>query len=118
MNFQRYTFFAVRVQVNSADSEGRTALHVATANNDIDAICRLVEWGADVNLVDKKKRTPLHFAAIGGHMDVCMLLLELAADLNAKDEKEYTAVAHAEVKVCTKIFILSFNYIGLQEPHL
>ena len=73
-------------------------MHVATAGNDVDALCRLVEWSADVNLQDKKQRTPLHFAAIGGHYDVCMLLLELGADLNTRDEKEYTAVAHAEVE--------------------
>ena len=76
------------VKVNSADANGCTALHVATANNDVDAVCRLVEWGADVNLLDKMRRTPLHFAAIGGHTEVCMLLLELAADLNARDAKE------------------------------
>merc|ERR1711959_6535 len=42
------------VKVNSADAEGRTALHIATANNDVDGICRLIEWGADINLKDKK----------------------------------------------------------------
>lgn len=26
----------------------RTALHVAAENNDVDGICRLLEWGADV----------------------------------------------------------------------
>merc|ERR1712118_407671 len=83
-------------KVNSADAEGRTALNVATSNNDIDGICRLIEWGSDINLKDHKKRTPLHFAAMGGYMPVAMLLLELSAELNAKDEKNFTAVAHAE----------------------
>merc|ERR1712072_676453 len=84
------------VRVNSCDAEGRAALHVATACNDVDAICRLIEWGGDVNLRDKKERTPLHFAAIGGHTKVTMLLLELGADMNAKDYQEFTAVALAE----------------------
>ena len=43
----------------------RTALHVAAQNNDVDGICRLLEWGADVNICDHKKRTPIHLAAIG-----------------------------------------------------
>ena len=29
-------------------SSARTALHVAAENNDVDGICRLLEWGADV----------------------------------------------------------------------
>ena len=48
----------------------RTALHVAAQNNDVDGICRLLEWGADVNICDHKKRTPIHLAAMGGHTQV------------------------------------------------
>merc|ERR1711990_305928 len=84
------------VKINHQDAEGRTALMVAAGNNDLDAVCRLLEWGADVNLCDFKKRSPLHTAARNGHMEATMLLLEVGADMNAKDEKEYTAVAHAE----------------------
>merc|ERR1711959_189833 len=43
------------VKVNSADAEGRTALHVATSNNDIDGICRLIEWGSDINLTTRSR---------------------------------------------------------------
>jgi ankyrin repeat protein len=88
----------VPMKVNHQDAEGRTALHVAAGNDDVDSICRLIEWGIDVNLHDYKKRTPLHTAARNGHYDATMLLLEVGADLNAKDEKEYTAVAHAEAR--------------------
>lgn len=84
------------VKVNSGDSEGRTALHIATSQSDVDAICRLIEWGADVNARDKQRRTPLHYAAMAGHMEIAMFLLELGADLNSMDDKEYTPVAHAE----------------------
>jgi ankyrin repeat protein len=93
------------MKVNHQDAEGRTALHVAAGNDDVDAICRLIEWGADVNLYDYKRRTPLHTAARNGHWDATMLLLEVGADLNAKDEKEYTAVAHAEAR----------NHFGLMD---
>merc|ERR1712151_293286 len=86
------------VKVNSCDAQGRTALHEAASNDDVDAVCRLLEWGADVNIRDNKKQTPIHFAASGGNMATTMLLLEVGADMNAKDEREYTAVAHAEAK--------------------
>jgi len=105
------------VKVNACDKEGRTGLHVATSKNDLDAICRLIEWSADVNLRDKRKRTALHYAAIGGHEKVSMLLLELGADINAKDEKEFTAVAHAEVndkyKLMDKLVYLGGEGHGL-----
>merc|ERR1712048_536541 len=84
------------VKINHQDAFGTTALHEAAANDDVDAVCRLIEWGADVNLYDFNKRTPLHTAAGKGQYAATMLLLELGADMNAKDAKEYTAVAHAE----------------------
>jgi len=84
------------VKVNAADAQGRTALHVAAANDDVDGVCRLIEWGADVNIRDNKRRTPIHVAAGSGNMKTTMLLLEVGADMNAKDDREYTAVAHAE----------------------
>merc|ERR1712216_359654 len=106
------------VKVNSADAEGRTGLHVATANNDVDGICRLIEWGADINLKDKKGRTPLHAASIGGHYNVAMLLLELGADLNAKDDKDYPAVAHAEANDNFTLWerLIKLGGRRLQEP--
>lgn len=84
------------VRVNSADALGRTALHIAAANDDVDGVCRLIEWAADVNVRCNKKRTPIHVAAGSGNMKTTMLLLEVGADMNAKDDREYTAVAHAE----------------------
>ena len=48
------------VKVNSADAKGRTALHVAAANDDVDGVCRLMEWGADVTwTVDKMGENPM-----------------------------------------------------------
>merc|ERR1712187_639633 len=84
------------VKVNSCDAQGRTALHEAAGNDDVDAVCRLLEWGADVNIRDNNKQTPIHVAAAKGKLKVTMLLLEVGADMNAKDNREYTAVAHAE----------------------
>ncbi|CAE7796922.1 unnamed protein product, partial [Symbiodinium necroappetens] len=83
------------VKINSADAEGRTALHVAAQYNDVDGICRLIEWGADVNIADNKRRTPIHLAAAGGNYQACMLLLEMGADMNAK-ARVWCALAHAE----------------------
>ncbi|KAJ5803110.1 uncharacterized protein N7503_005560 [Penicillium pulvis] len=49
------------VNINSADSYGRTPLHyVARYWSRINFIRRLISQGADVNAVDKKGNTPLH----------------------------------------------------------
>jgi ankyrin repeat protein len=86
------------VKVNSGDADGMTALHFAAQNDDLDGICRLIEWGADVNIKDNRKRTPIHMAAMNGNTKATMLLLEVGADMNAKDDKEFTAAAHANAK--------------------
>ena len=75
------------VKVNSGDAEGMTAMHYAAQNDDLDGICRLIEWGADVNSRDHRMRTPIHMSASGGKTKATMLLLEMGADMNARDRK-------------------------------
>ena len=82
--------------INQGDGRGVTALHTAVNINDVDGICRLVVWGADVTVKVLAGQTPLMYAAIRGHAQVAELLLELGANLNSLDLKDYTAVAHAE----------------------
>jgi len=112
-------FHCYGVSINHQDATGTTALHIASANDDTDAICRLVEWGADVNLHDFRRRTPLHTASRKGNAKAAMLLLELGADMNHADEKQYTAVAHAEEKnhfaLMDRLVLLGGKGNGLQQ---
>lgn len=84
------------VDINTRDREGRTALHLAAANNDDEAICRLCELGADRNLKARNGRTALHAGAAAGHVRIVELLLELGGDITAVDKDGWTAVALAE----------------------
>lgn len=104
------------VDMNAKDEEGRTVLHVAAANNDDEAICRLVELGAKRKLQDHNGQTALHTAAAAGNTRVVELLLELAADINAKDKAGWTAVSHAEFN---DHFDLADRLVGLggSDPH-
>merc|ERR1711881_383148 len=90
-------------------------------NNDVDGVCRLLEWGADVNLRDNRKRTPLHVSSAGGHYDVTMLLLEVGAELNAQDEKGYTPAAWAEAcnhfALMDRLVMLGGKGHGLSQGH-
>lgn len=84
------------VDMNITDRKGRTALHMAAANNDDEGIPCLIEGGAKHELQDYKGRTALHKAASAGHTNVVELLSDLGADINATDKAGWTAVSHAE----------------------
>lgn len=49
-------------QINQADAEGRTVLHLAIAQVDPRLVARLLERGADVNQPDREGQTPLDMA--------------------------------------------------------
>jgi Ankyrin repeats (3 copies) len=82
--------------VNSRDGTGSSPIHVASKINDIDMVCRLVEWGSLINCQDNSGKTPIMIAAMKGFREMAELLLELGGDLNVQDHKGYTAVIHAE----------------------
>ena len=64
------------VPLESRDAEGRTALHAASWQGDVDAVGLLLRRGADPNAQDTEGRTPLHSVAWRGHAEVGRLLLE------------------------------------------
>ncbi|EYU45456.1 hypothetical protein MIMGU_mgv1a015521mg [Erythranthe guttata] len=58
------------VPLDSKDLEGRTALHMASANGHLDIVDYLIRNGADVNACNTEKNTPLHWACLNGHIEV------------------------------------------------
>lgn len=46
------------------DEFGRSPLHYAALDGNLDAVRRLVETGMDVSLPDNNARTPLHFSSL------------------------------------------------------
>jgi ankyrin repeat protein len=67
------------------DEFGRTAIHYAAANGDVDEVARLLAAGADPGEADNVGFTPLHFAAQEQHPPVIGLLLAAGADVQAAD---------------------------------
>lgn len=78
--------------LQSKDSNGRTALHRASANGHVGLARFLLEKGADVSQVDEDKATPLHLASRSGQESAARLLLENGADICATDKFGRTAL--------------------------
>jgi len=75
--------------LDSRDSTGRTALHIACAESNSESsregsiVARLLEAGADPNVEDADGTTPLHVAAACGSEKVVQLLLLAGAEARA-----------------------------------
>ncbi|WP_231575100.1 ankyrin repeat domain-containing protein [Bacillus sp. B-jedd] len=66
--------------LNAQDSEGRTAVMIATYNNDVEAAKLLIEAGADVNIRDNMKNNPFLYAGAEGYIDILKLTIVAGAD--------------------------------------
>jgi hypothetical protein len=70
---------------STIDAHGRTALFVAVAHEQIDAIALLLDAGADVARCDSTGRTPLDVASEIGRDDIVQMLLNEHSSGNVKD---------------------------------
>ncbi|TET37514.1 MAG: hypothetical protein E3J72_05615 [Planctomycetota bacterium] len=83
-------FLAGGIDVNIADENGFSALHLATAVNNMEIAEFLLEKGANVSATMKEGGTPLHVAAIIGAKDIAELLLAKGAKINARCNENVT----------------------------
>ncbi|XAR61262.1 hypothetical protein NMG60_11034909 [Bertholletia excelsa] len=86
----------IDIDVNSVDSGGQTALHVAAIRGHTEVIQFLVSIGADADIVDCNGWTPLHCAAAEGHGEAVEILLKsstFAKDAVTREGKTAFALA-------------------------
>eukprot|EP00271_Cylindrocystis_brebissonii_P013612 TRINITY_DN3360_c0_g3_i1.p1 TRINITY_DN3360_c0_g3~~TRINITY_DN3360_c0_g3_i1.p1 ORF type:complete len:186 (+),score=41.10 TRINITY_DN3360_c0_g3_i1:478-1035(+) len=81
--------------VNTPDSEGRTALHMACANGHLDVVRLLIESHADVNVLNSEGSSPLHWAAVNGRIPIVELLMAHGANPAVLNRLERTPVDDA-----------------------
>jgi ankyrin repeat protein len=80
-------YFQGQVDVNTADSRGRTALHYAAERKDAELAAFFVSHGAPVDAVDNRLQTPLGISVANGDSGVSRVLAAAGADIHkpAKD---------------------------------
>ncbi|XP_059167364.1 ankyrin repeat domain-containing protein 50-like [Physella acuta] len=81
--------------VNLADKEGRTALHIAADQDYVKIVKLLLDRGADINRKDVNGCTPLHYCAQNRKSDMIVFLLEAGASENIRDNEDQTALHYA-----------------------
>ncbi|KAJ3986388.1 ankyrin [Lentinula detonsa] len=84
-----------KVDVDSVDLQGHTALMWAAYQGDAVSVDVLLKHGADVSTKDEGGLTPLHWAVVRGNKAVIKKLLESGADVSAKDSGGRTPRAMA-----------------------
>jgi len=81
--------------VNKANTEGKTPLHIASEDGSKGAAGMLIAKGANVNAKDKQGRTPLHLATQEGHPALVDYLTDKGADLNSQDKAGGSSLHYA-----------------------
>jgi len=83
---------------------GRSPIHVAARDGNIEAVKQHLAAGTDVNVKSgRNATTPLHLAANNSHKEIVELLIVKGADVNAKDgigktplDSTFSLVNHTE----------------------
>lgn len=81
--------------INGQDEYGRTLLHGAAAEGQVDAVETLIALGADLNSKDNQGDTPLHRAAAELQVEAVKVLIGAEANLNSKNKQGHTPKDYA-----------------------
>mgnify|MGYP001233321995 CR=1 len=82
-------------KITTSVYEGVSPLCIAISKGDVEAIKKLIEYGADVNEMSNGM-TPLMFAARYNKVEILKFLVSKGAKINEKDSKGFTALKYAE----------------------
>lgn len=83
---------AAKKKLLKPDEYGLTALSRAVIADDLKALRKVLEGGADPNVGNGERITPLYMAAVTGHADAVELLLRHGADPNLVDANDTAAL--------------------------
>jgi ankyrin repeat protein len=75
------------------DSNGRTALHVASNSGHLEVVRFLLQRGADVDVLDNANKTAVELASENGKAEVAKLIADYKTDQNIRNNMRSTTVA-------------------------
>jgi ankyrin repeat protein len=102
---------STRADKNGTDTQGRTALFLASREGHADVVVVLLNKGASVDLARKEDdATPMYVAAQRGHTDVVAVLVEAEADVDLARKNGSTALFVACQKGHTDVVTLLLEY--------
>jgi ankyrin repeat protein len=81
-----------RADVNTAETDGTTALHWAAHNGDLALVARLIRAGAKASAKNDYGATPMSEAALTGNAAIIEALLEAGADVESPNADGQTAL--------------------------
>ncbi len=85
------------VNVNAADVEGHTALHLAITEKRLETVRELIKSGGNVNAEEYgSKYTPLHLACMVGEKEIVEELVKAGAEIEQADKFGMTAIDYAK----------------------
>lgn len=77
--------------INALDFNGRAALHVMVAKNQLECVVSLLAHEAEIDLRDKDGNTALHIAVEKKFIPIVQCLVVFGCDINMKNKNEQTA---------------------------
>jgi ankyrin repeat protein len=88
-------YFLGEVDVNAADSEGRTPLHYAAAKRDSDLAKFFISIGADTNALDSKNQSPLGICVDNNDPVTAGIIVSAGANIHLPIKNNTTAAVLA-----------------------
>jgi hypothetical protein len=84
-----------RPQIEAADADGNTPLHLGAAHGHIFVVKTLLDEGENINAYNNNKETPLHLASANGHLEVVEDLLSRNAYFSVVDGQQRSPLYRA-----------------------
>nr|XP_043624262.1 potassium channel AKT1 [Erigeron canadensis] len=84
---------------NESDNNGRTALHIAASQGNVNCVLLLLDHGADPNCRDSEGNVPIWEAIRGNHVQVVEILKDNNATISSGDVGEFSCIAAEENKL-------------------
>lgn len=109
-----------RIDLNTLDNHGKSALHHAAERESLDAIAFLIEQGVDANIRTDYSNTPLMLACKENKAKACKVLLELGADFALNNRTGYNCFHFAaeadQAEAITAVGEFITQLAGGEEP--